>query len=406
MRVVYVIHSANPAGGGPIEGVKQMGVVNRRLGHMIEVVCMDPPPAPWLADFPLPIHPMGPARSGYGYTPRLIPWLRQHASEYDMVVVNGLWQFNGFGVWRALRKTGQPYCLFTHGMLDPWFKRHYPLKHLKKWLYWPWAEYRILRDAAAVLFTSEEERIQARRSFWLYRCREIVVNYGTAGPGGDSAAQGNLFLEKFPALRGKRVLLFLGRIHEKKGCRELIEAFRQVFFQRGKDAGDIRLVMAGPADSDFARELRSDAERYGLADWLLWPGMLTGDLKWGAFHAADAFILPSHQENFGISVAEALACGVPVLISNKVNIWREIEQDQVGLVDSDDTDGAIRLLERWAPLDGSWREEVRPKCRDCFLRRFEITKAAHGVIDVFQSLLDARRSGGAASRRGTAGNGS
>src|SRR5438552_15304957 len=116
------------------------------------------------------------------------------------------------------------------------------------------------------------EMIQARRSYWLYRCNEIMVNYGTAGPTADSAAQKNLFLEKFPALRGKRVLLFLGRIHGKKGCRELIDAFRQVFFQRRKNAGDIHLVMAGPAESDFARGLKSDAERHGLADWLTWTG--------------------------------------------------------------------------------------------------------------------------------------
>ena len=74
----------------------------------------------------------------------------------------------------SLRKQGfhtPAYFVFTHGMLDPWFKRTYPLKHLKKWLYWPWAEYRVLRDAQAVLFTCEEERILARQSFWLYKCK-------------------------------------------------------------------------------------------------------------------------------------------------------------------------------------------------------------------------------------------
>ena len=70
-------------------------------------------------------------------------------------------------------------------MLDPWFKKQYPLKHLKKWMYWPWAEYRVLRDAQAVLFTCEEERVLARESFWLYRCNEVVVSYGTAKPKGD-----------------------------------------------------------------------------------------------------------------------------------------------------------------------------------------------------------------------------
>src|SRR5206468_2813608 len=120
------------------------------------------------------------------------------------------------GVWWALHNTTTPYFVYTHGMMGPWFKRTYPLKHYKKWLYWFWADYRVLRDAAAVLFTCEEERRLARQSFWLYRCDECVVSYGTAGPSGDRDAQHALFTAQFPELRGKRVLVFLGRIHVVK----------------------------------------------------------------------------------------------------------------------------------------------------------------------------------------------
>ena len=101
-----------------------------------------------------------------------------------------------------------PYFVFPHGMLDPWFKRTYPLKHLKKLLYWPWAEYRVLRDAAAVLFTSEEERRLARESFWPYRCNEVVVNYGTAAPEIDLASAREDFFGSFPQLRGQAVPAF------------------------------------------------------------------------------------------------------------------------------------------------------------------------------------------------------
>ena len=82
-----------------------------------------------------------------------------------------------------------PYLVQTHGMLDPWFKRSYPLKHLKKWCYWPWAEYPLLRDAAAVLFTCELERQLARQSFWLYQAKERVIAYGKAAPPGEAALQ-------------------------------------------------------------------------------------------------------------------------------------------------------------------------------------------------------------------------
>ena len=84
----------------------------------------------------------------------MLPWLRIHGGDYDRVIANGMWQYPSFAVWRHFAGSVTPYYVFPHGMLDPWFKRTYPIKHLKKWLYWPWAEYRILRDAAAVIFTS------------------------------------------------------------------------------------------------------------------------------------------------------------------------------------------------------------------------------------------------------------
>ncbi|MGB8169482.1 MAG: glycosyltransferase [Chthoniobacteraceae bacterium] len=384
MKILHTIHSANPVGGGPIEAIRQLSLVMADLGHRIEIVCLDAPDSPWLADFPLPIHALGPGLRGYGYSPRFVPWLRQHAAEFDVVIVNGLWLFNTFGAWLALRHSAVPYVVFTHGMLDPWFRHHYPLKHLKKWLYWPWADYRVLRDARTVLFTAEEERLASRRSFWLYRCHETVVNLGTAAPTGDPAGQRERFFEKFPLLREPRLLLFLGRIHEKKGCAELIEAFH-----RARGAADLHLVMAGPADGAYGRQVQALSARLGLEARVTWTGMLSGDLKWGAFHAAEAFILPSHQENFGISVAEALACGVPVLISDRVNIWREIDEDRAGLIEPDTADGTVRLIERWLALDPADRARMAAAAAPCFRQRFEIGQAVRSLLEALTHLVHA-----------------
>ncbi len=384
MKILQVIHSANPVAGGPIEGIKQLAGVLRQNGHSVELLCLDGPTEPWLTDLGFPVHAVGPSTPCYGYSPRFVPWLRKHRSDYDKVIVNGLWQFGGFGTWWALRNVAGSYFVFTHGMLDPWFKKRYPLKHLKKWLYWPWAEYRVLRDAATVLFTCEEERLQARKSFWLYRCREKVVNFGTAGPIGEPGIQRSLFLERFPEAQNHRLLLFLGRLHEKKGCMELIEAFGRFAEAAHAGSADFRVVMAGPADSDYAHAVRRTADRLGLTDRVIWTGMLAGDLKWGAFHAAEAFILPSHQENFGIAVAEALACSLPVLISDKVNIWREIQQDGAGIVENDDGPGTLRLLNRWLALNPKGRGDMRLAARTCFEQRFEIQQAAQSLIATLQ----------------------
>ena len=378
MRIAHVIHSANPAGGGPIEGIKQLSDVTRRLGNEVEVISLDAPDAPWIKDFPLPIHALGPAYLSYGFARRLIPWLHAHAQDYDVFVLNGIWQFNSLATWHVLRKIGKPYFVFTHGMLDPWFRKRYPLKHLKKWLYWPWAEYRVLRDATAVLFTCEEERIQARRSFWLYRCHEKVVGYGISGPTGDEAVQRQMVIEQFPELRGKRAFLFLGRIQEKKGCDLLIRAFAKT----AAADDSIRLVFAGPDQTGWANELRALADSLGIAGRIVWPGMVAGDLKWGMLRMAEVFILPSHQENFGIAVAEALACGTPVLISNKVNIWREIEQDRAGIVDEDDEPGTTRLLQNWLGLPAQEKEAMQKNTQRCFQSRFEVQRAGEALIRV------------------------
>lgn len=380
MRLLHSIHSVNRAGGGPIEGIFQLAAIHKQNGHSVEIVSLDAPDAPWVRQSPLPVHAQGPGKFNYGYSPRLVPWLRAHAGDYDAIIVNGIWQFSSFGVWQA-RLSRTPYFVFTHGMLDPWFKRQYPLKHLKKWLYWPWAEYRVLRDAQSVLFTCEEERRLARESFWLYRCRETVVNYGTQEPPGDAPAQIAEFYRQFPQLRQRRCWLFLGRIHPKKGCDLLLQAFAQV----APSQPDLHLAIAGPDQTGWQAELARLAAQLGIADRVSWLGMLTGNLKWGALRAAEAFVLPSHQENFGIAVVEAMACGTPVLISRAVNIYREIEDDGAGLADDDDLAGTLRLLQRWQQTPPDEQARMRQRAKASFARRFEAHQAAARLIDLIHT---------------------
>jgi glycosyltransferase involved in cell wall biosynthesis len=380
-RILHSIASMNPAGGGPVEGLKQMSAVHLNEGHRVEVVSLDNPGSPWVKDGPLVCHAVGPSHSSYGYTPRLVPWLRSHLAEYDVVVVNGLWQYSSFGVWQAARRGRIPYLVFTHGMLDPWFKRTYPVKHLKKWLYWPWAEYRVLRDASAVLFTCEEERRLARGSFPLYRCKERVVGYGTKGPTGEAAVQKERFLDRFPQLSSGRCLLFLGRVHVKKGTDLLLRAFAATLARKPKaQTRELHLVMAGPHEHEYGIAMRKLADSLGLGQRVTWTGLLMDDFKWGAFHAAQAFVLPSHQENFGVAVVEALACGVPVLLSNQVNIWPEIEQAGAGFVENDDLAGTERLIERWLSADASSWARMRDAARTCFAEHFHVERTAKAFI--------------------------
>jgi glycosyltransferase involved in cell wall biosynthesis len=381
MKILHAIRSVNPEGGGVIETVKQFSRAMEEQGNDVAIASLDAPADAWVKECPHRVEALGPGRGNYGKSSRFIPWLREHAREFDAVIVNGLWQFHGLGVWQALRETRQPYFVFPHGMLDPWFKRTYPLKHLKKWLYWPWAEYRVLRDAAAVLFTCEQERRLARESFWLYRCVEKVAPLGIARPPGDSHSQRELFLNRFSECRGKRIVLFLGRIHEKKGCDLLIRAFAE----SAAEHANLHLVMAGPEQQD-ARPWRELAGNLGIAHRITWTGMLAGDLKWGALHGAEVFALPSHQENFGIAVVEALACGVPVLLSREVNIWQEVIEDGAGLAEADSLDGMKLLLRHWLTLTPEQRERMRVAAKQSFGARFEIRNATQYLLTILKSV--------------------
>ena len=222
------------------------------------------------------------------------------------------------------------------------------------------------------MLTTEEERRLARGTFRPYRCNEAVTGLGVAEPPGAPAVQREAFWERFPELRDRRLLLFLGRIHRKIGIALLLKAIGELV------TGDECLVLAGPnEDAVYADELKRLGKPF--SDRVVWTGMLRGDLKWGALRAVDALILPSHQENFGMVVAEALAVGAPVLLTDKVNLWREVEDDLAGCVSTDDLPGIRALIREWlAPRFA----ELAPNARACFEKRFRIETAARNLADL------------------------
>jgi len=388
VHILHVIGSLSPADGGPPEAVRQFAKIYAQIGDTVEVLCQDEPDSPWLKDFPCPAHALGQRWLGrFGFSPRLWRWLHQNAGRFDGIVMQGIWIFPNLAVRSAARKAGVEYGVFVHGALDPWFNKRYPLKHLKKLLYWP-LQYPVLRDALGVFFTCDAERDLAATSFRPNRWKSVVVPYVIGEPEGNPTLQTQTFYERFPALRGRRFLLFLSRIQQKKGCDLLIQAFAHV----ASSNPDLDLVMAGPDQVGWQQTLEQMAADLGIAHRVYWPGMLSGDLKWGAFREADAFILPSHQENFGIAVVESLAVGRPVLISNQINIWQDVEREGVGLVDDDSLEGTLRLLSRWLSLPRPERDAMADRCQPAFVSRFSSRGSADFLNRRFllAELLDSK----------------
>lgn len=350
-------------------------------GHSVSVLSLDSGVATH-AELPkVEYRAFNGALGRYSYAPALRRWLAVNAQHFDVAIVHGLWQYHGRAALRSLAGV-LPYCVYAHGMLDPWFNRRYPLKYIKKLPYWLLNERRLLAQAHRVLFTCEEESRLARESFPLGSWTPAVCSLGIAGSPWSREVAVAALRREVANLPDTGFLLFLGRLHEKKGIDLLIESYGQ--FARG---GLPPLVIAGPDEQGLKARLVARAAALGISERIIWTGMLQGPAKWGALMAAEAFVLPSHQENFGIAVVEALSVGTPVLISNKVNIWREIIADGAGLVAADTIDGTSDLLRQWQTRAPDVRASMQTQAVESFARRFEIEAATDHLLGVLDGAV-------------------
>jgi glycosyltransferase involved in cell wall biosynthesis len=168
-------------------------------------------------------------------------------------------------------------------------------------------------------------------------------------------------------------MVYLSRIHPKKGCDLLIEAFARTAHP------EMHLVMAGHDETNWRPELDALAARLGVLDRIHWTGSIRGNMKWGALYCAEAFILPSHQENFGIAVADALAAGLIPLVSDKVNIAPDIASDDACLMEPDTLEGTVRLIERFNAMSAEERWAMQARGIECYQRRYALTHSAQAV---------------------------
>jgi glycosyltransferase involved in cell wall biosynthesis len=387
VRFLHVIASVDSRTGGPIEALRQIGTLHQELGHTVQVASVDPPGSPCKDDLPFPVHQLGPGLLSYQFSPRLTRWLRRHGSEFDCAIVHGLWQYPTHAARMAL--SGRvPYFVYTHGMLDPWFNQRFPLKHIKKSIYWHLRMRRDLDESAGVIFTCQKEMERSISSFFPFHWKGIVAPLGISDPPGASETQIASVQSRFPELNNRRFLLFFGRIHPKKGCDLLVRAFARI----AAAFPELILVMAGPGESGYIRFLKRIVSQESLDRRVVWTGMVSGPLKWGLLRAADAFVLPSHQENFAIATVEAMAVNTPVLISDKVQIWPDVMRTGAGLVETDSFEGTERVLRIWMGLSDEARAKMRTAGGACYRSRFTIAQTGRILLNELTARLRSLKS--------------
>ncbi len=332
MKILHVIANVAPRYGGPSKACLEMARAQAQLGNEVSVYTtnqdgqgtLDVPtdrPVRWegvtLRYFPIQFPRF------WGTSLPLIHSLKEKIPDVNVVHIHTLYLFHTVAAAFYSLKFRIPYILRPHGILDPYiYRRHRLRKRIAEFLF----QDRITRQAAAIHFITEEEKALAEQ--YTFGTPGFVVPIGLNIDEYSGKLPGEALFSRFPELRGKKIVLFLGRINFKKGLDILAGAFSAV----ARERNDVHLLIAGPDDDGYGEKVVRWLKEGNVFSKTTFAGMLQGEEKLEAFHNSAVFVLPSYSENFGISILEAMACGLPVIVSDKVNLWPAIVEAKAGEV--------------------------------------------------------------------------
>lgn len=360
MHVLHVISSIDPRAGGPPAALLGLSSAQVRAGLTVTAVSTHSPDfddryAKQMAQRGVGVNLVGPMAGRFhrDLRPAIVDAVRQA----DVLHVHGLWEEVHHIAAMVARRAAKAFIFRPCGMLDPWSLQQ---SQWKKRIYLALRLRRDLDGASGIHYTTQTERDLAMPLG--LRAQPIVEPNGIELSEFECAPPPGAFRSRYPQIGDRRIVLFLSRIHHKKGPDILINAFAQA------DLPDTVLVLAGPGEDGYIAQLKAMVAMHGLGHRVIFTGMLHGSDRVAAFADADLFCLLSHQENFGIAVVEALAAGTPVLISDQVNIFREIVEAGVGEavpVDAEPAATALTALLERDPLPSP------DACRQFVRRRYD-----------------------------------
>lgn len=303
-------------------------------------------------------------------------------SSFDVVYINGVWTYPVFATVRACRRRKIPYVMAPRGSLDDW-ALHY--RGTKKQLYLALIEKRQLAGASAVHCLTQQEADQVRRVSPAARCC-VIPNAIPVEEGHDPDKDHQVLLNQFPHLENKKIVLFLSRIHPKKGLDLLVPAFHSL---RSRQP-DLHLVLAGPNENGYATHVEHLVRSYEMDKNVTLPGLVGGALKRALFNAATVFVLPSYSEGLPVVALEAMAAGVPVVLTPGCNL-PEVRAANAGIVVEPSvesvTSGLARVL---SDKDGSKAMALAGKT--LVDSKFRPDTVATQLLDMLETSIQHNRS--------------
>jgi len=314
----------------------------------------------------------------YTFSWPLTQWLARRVSDFELVHIHALFSYAALPAALCARRSGVPYIIRPLGTLNRW-----GMENRRPWLKklsFRMVESHILAGAAGIHYTSEQELIEA--SELGVSKNALLIPNAVDLPVGKAESVRGQFRQRHPELEGRKIILFLSRLDRKKGVELLLEAF----FLLQSRFPEAVLVLAGSGDASWVKQLRVHAVQLGITERVFWTGFVGGDDKWAVLADADVFVLPSYSENFGIAALEALACGLPVVVSDQVGIHREIAAAEAGLVTRCHAEEIATALAKVLHDDG-----LRSRMRENGLRlaqdHFSLDAVSRKLAAAYQDIL-------------------
>lgn len=386
MRILHVIPSVSPNQGGPSFAVRMIAESLVACGTETHVVTTDDDePAHLAVSLNVPIQEKGVTyyyfrrqTHFYKFSWPLTFWLSQHLSDYDVVHIHALFSYATIPAALFAQRAQIPYIIRPLGTLNRWGREH--RRPFVKQLSLKYIEGPLVAKAAAIHYTCEQERIEAEETG--ISAPAAVVPLGLNLPSQPDPVMVEMLRSHYPQLRDRLVLLFLSRLHPKKGLELLLQAFAQV----RQRVPQIVLIVAGTGEPEYEAELQGLASALQLQDSVIWIGFITGSTKSAILTIADLFILPSYSENFGIAVVEAMAMGLPVLISDQVGIHHEVTEANAGVVVSCHQEAVTPALE-YIALDAELRQQMGANAKKLAKEKFSQQAMSRSLLELYRTVL-------------------
>ncbi len=395
MKILYLASYYKPAWklGGPVFAASGLCESLVRLGHEVEVFTTDVGGkkerlkvslgVPCDIDSVKVTYLHGRGYWRFFFAPALISLLKQRLPEFDLVHVSGSFTFFHMAWALCLRDTQIPFVVSPHGAFMSNAMQRHSLKSLKKEVYRVLVESRVMQRASGVHCVTEMEEKAVLRYFPGVKTF-VVPNQVIIGAFADRPKR-NQLREELNISKSAFVFLYLGRLHPHKGIDLSIKAFAEL----AKKHMDARLIIAGGTEAGTDSEWRNLADSSGVSDRVHFLGQVAEQRKLQCFTAANAFLLNSYSENFGISCAEAMICGLPVIVSDQTGLADWIIRHQAGLVvpqnDSKITEAMLSIIDNY-----SSHKTNAVKSAELAREEFSPHGTASRMLQVYKSLQNDR----------------